>query len=72
MNSLNEQLASDMEYREMLCVDRVDLSLVRKEGFQESFLTTIFLYYFPGNEELMLVCRHPTLYLFVPSLYSVI
>lgn len=60
--TLLEQLASDMEYREMVCVDRVDLSPVRKEGFQESFLTTIFLFYFLGNEGLMLVCTHPTLH----------
>lgn len=54
-----EQLASDMEYREMLCIDNVDVSLVRKEGFQDSFWSTVFFTIFLGIRDWCLYAPIP-------------
>lgn len=56
-STLQMQLASDMECREVLFVDRVDLSLVRKENFQYSFFTSSNNY-FLGNEGWIHVSTH--------------
>lgn len=44
----------------------------QKGGLSRVILNYCFLYYLLGNEGLMLVWTHPTLHLFVPSLYSAI